>query len=757
MTQCARCAAPLEPGQENCPACGAPAPGRESPLGGGVADLRRHIDSVLGGKYEIVRELGRGGMGVVFLAHQKSLDRKICIKVLQPHLYSNAELVRRFQQEARQLSRLDHPNIVQILDVHDEGGLSFFLMPFIDGPSLREQLKADPKPPLPGVVRHLREIGSALAYAHRMGVIHRDVKPENVLIEPGTGRAILTDFGIAKAFDAAATAMTMTFTQIGSPRYMAPEQGENAAHVDGRSDQYGLGMIGYEMLAGRPCFDATNPAEILYQQKFEKPTPLDQLRPEAPVALRQALMRAIKKDRAERFATMDDFVAALEPEPVRTAAAKRGLPKSTGGVRAVRAGTGGLTKLGGRPLGIAASVVLLGIVGVGVTLALRGAEGKRVVPTSIREDAPNDQPTGNRDGANPGSRDGTNTGTQRGGVEPAGANHPEDPGSRGASDAGSSPPRASFVTPSEILTGRDAIFDAAGSSDLDDPRRDLEFRWDFEGDGRFDTNWLGTETASHEYASPGARRVVLEVRDPGGLTGRAERAIQVGSSPSSGTSTEFSGGNPGTGSGGESGVRASFASDPKAGTTSTQFRFDASASRDDFDSGASLEYRWDWDGDGVWDTSFGPAETASHAFDSVGRKRVRMEARNGSGQAAVASDIISVQAPSNPSEIIVDLIEKFRVAVQAEDFLALGANCYRGEVPNADRQLLKKIFNNAEKITVETGKQALEIGNDSRTIEARVSLRFRHAVSGESSSMKLRLSFTEVTKGEWKLLRTRED
>jgi hypothetical protein len=274
-------------------------------------EIYERLKEATEGKYEIIRELGRGGMAVVFLGYQKSLDREVAIKVLLPLLGYDPEIVERFTREARTQGRLDHPNIIQVYEIYNEGGLTFFTVPYISGESIRVFLQDYPQPPLEKVFRYLTQAADALAYAHRRGVVHRDVKPDNILVDKERDRVVLTDFGIAKALTAEKT-LTTPGDLLGTPQYMSPEQGEGRHDLDGRADQYSLGLVGYEMLAGRRPFLADNLAELMYKHRFEEPLSLDDIRPDAPRHLRQAIHRAICKDRDERFPTMDAFLAALE-------------------------------------------------------------------------------------------------------------------------------------------------------------------------------------------------------------------------------------------------------------------------------------------------------------------------------------------------------------------------------------------------------------------------------------------------------------
>jgi len=249
-------------------------------------------------------------MAIVFLGYQKSLDRQIAIKVLLPFLGFDTALVQRFLREARTQGKLDHPNIIKVYEVYNESGLTFFTMPYVSGPSLRALLEREPKLPLVKVHRYLCQAADALAYAHRREVIHRDVKPDNMVLDEDRDSIILTDFGIAKALTAETT-LTTPGDLLGTPHYMSPEQGEGRLDLDGRADQYSLGLVGYEMLAGRRPFEATSLAELMYKHRFENPEGLETLRPDVQLAFRVAIRRAIAKERTDRFPTMDAFLAAL--------------------------------------------------------------------------------------------------------------------------------------------------------------------------------------------------------------------------------------------------------------------------------------------------------------------------------------------------------------------------------------------------------------------------------------------------------------
>jgi serine/threonine protein kinase len=304
LSDCAKCHTPLPVGG-NCSQCGT----LSVENGPDLDELQERLARTLEGRYEITRLLGRGGMAVVFLAQDLVLERQVAIKVLPPDMTRDAQLVTRFQQEAKTAAKLDHPNIIPIYRVESEAGLVYIVMKYVSGQSLEDLLA---KGPLPITrVRHvLREAALALGHAHRRRIVHRDVKPANIMLDED-GRVILTDFGISKAVQDTAQ-LTGTGTIIGTPHYMAPEQARGQ-EVDGRADQYALAIVGHRVLTGKLPFDG--PAHsILYQQIFEQPPTVLDRRPDTPPDLRVALDRALAKDSKARFKTMEEFATAVSGE-----------------------------------------------------------------------------------------------------------------------------------------------------------------------------------------------------------------------------------------------------------------------------------------------------------------------------------------------------------------------------------------------------------------------------------------------------------
>ena len=274
-------------------------------MSGVLASLR----AALADRYRIEHELGAGGMATVYLAHDLKHDRDVAIKVLHPDLGA-ALGADRFLSEIRTTARLQHPHILPLLDSGDAGGLLYYVMPVVTGETLRARLAREHQLPIPDAVRIAREVASALDYAHRQQVIHRDIKPENILLHDG--QALVADFGIALAVQTAGgQRMTQTGLSLGTPQYMSPEQAMGEKHVDARSDIYALGAVTYEMLAGDPPFTGSSVQAIVAKVINERPTPVSTLRDTVPPGVEHAVLTALAKLPADRFATAAEFAAAL--------------------------------------------------------------------------------------------------------------------------------------------------------------------------------------------------------------------------------------------------------------------------------------------------------------------------------------------------------------------------------------------------------------------------------------------------------------
>jgi eukaryotic-like serine/threonine-protein kinase len=320
MSECVRCHTPLPVDGRFCSNCGAPSVelAHVCPPDP-TQELQDRLARTLAGRYEITRLLGRGGMAVVFLAQDLTLERQVAIKVLPPDLAHDTKLIPRFQQEAKTAAKLDHPNIIPIYRVESEAGLVYFVMKYVTGHSLEQMLEKGPIP-VDLARRVLGEAALALGHAHKRGIVHRDVKPANIMLE-SDGRVVLTDFGISKALEGG-SGFTGTGAIIGTPHYMAPEQAKGL-QVDGRADQYSLGVVGYQILTGKQPFDGSSHS-ILYKHVFEPPPRVFEARPDAPTDLVIALDRALSKEPEKRFASMEDFAAAVSGERSRTSQPARG-------------------------------------------------------------------------------------------------------------------------------------------------------------------------------------------------------------------------------------------------------------------------------------------------------------------------------------------------------------------------------------------------------------------------------------------------
>jgi len=292
--------------------------------------LGAHVASVLAPNYEVDSEIGRGGMGIVYCAMDKRLKRNVAIKLLPPELAFRADIRSRFLREAETAAQLSHPNIVPIYNVEERENLVYFIMAFIAGDNLATRLQEVGAMDPVDVRRILREVADALAYAHKRNVVHRDIKPDNILLDADSGRAMVTDFGIARALtDKGDSRLTATGMAIGTPAYMSPEQSAGESDIDGRSDLYSLGVVGYQMACGDLPFNAPNTPSMLVKHLSERPIPVDQRRLDLPPDLARVIMILLEKDPANRFPDATSVVTALSSgvmPTLRTAQAPASVP-----------------------------------------------------------------------------------------------------------------------------------------------------------------------------------------------------------------------------------------------------------------------------------------------------------------------------------------------------------------------------------------------------------------------------------------------
>ncbi len=274
------------------------------------------------GAYRIIEQLGQGGMATVYKAYHPALDRYVALKVLHLAFREDASFLMRFQREAKVIAKLEHPHIVPIYDYAEHQGQPYLVMKFIEGETLKARLARGPLAP-DEAVRILQAVGAALSHAHHQGILHRDIKPSNVLITPG-GEVFLADFGLARIAELGATTLSADML-LGTPHYISPEQGQGRRDLDAGTDIYSLGVVMYEIVVGRVPFTADTPFSIVHDHIF-KPLPLPRtVNPRVPEAVERVLLKALAKERADRYADVDALVTAfVESVHGRSTAVKAG-------------------------------------------------------------------------------------------------------------------------------------------------------------------------------------------------------------------------------------------------------------------------------------------------------------------------------------------------------------------------------------------------------------------------------------------------
>jgi serine/threonine-protein kinase len=280
-----------------------------------VADLTARLQSALGAEYEVGRTLGTGGFAVVFLVRDRNLKRDLAVKVLSPELVTSKTVLARFRREAETVAQLSHPNIVPLHFIGQQGDLLYLAMQCVDGGSLADRIAESGSMPVEVVRRAVTEVASALAHAHKRGVVHRDIKPQNVLVDGETGRCLVTDFGIARDVDS--RSLTASGLVLGTPAYLAPEQ-VTGSPSDHRADIYSLGLMAYEMLAGRQPFEGTTPMSAMMKRLSGPPEPISALRDDVPRDLEDVLDGCLVVDPKHRFQSAADVARALTGETPRS-------------------------------------------------------------------------------------------------------------------------------------------------------------------------------------------------------------------------------------------------------------------------------------------------------------------------------------------------------------------------------------------------------------------------------------------------------
>jgi serine/threonine-protein kinase len=302
--RCRACGEPLAAEVNFCQACGAASPALDWD-----ATVGERLQAALGARYSIIGELGRGGFAVVYSVRDLRRNRYLAVKVMRPSLLAAPRLRERFRREAELASQLDHPNILPVVFAGKGAGLVYYAMPRVRGVTLARRIEREGPLSSPEVLRIFGEIAAGLDHAHTRGVVHRDIKPANLLLNE-RGRVSIVDFGIAKALAVRGGTISLTGEIIGTPEYMSPEQALGGATLDARTDIYGLGVVGYEMLAGKVPFTSTTLHDVLARLVREAAPDVRVARPDVPEALALAVHRCMAKDPADRWPTAGDAAQA---------------------------------------------------------------------------------------------------------------------------------------------------------------------------------------------------------------------------------------------------------------------------------------------------------------------------------------------------------------------------------------------------------------------------------------------------------------
>jgi len=302
-----------------------------------VTDVLDRLRSALGERYVIERQVGEGGMATVYRAKDVKHERTVAVKVLRQEL-SVSLGADRFLREIRVAANLQHPNILGLYDSGESEGLLYYVMPFVEGESLRDRLNREQQLPLSDALQIVREAAEALQYAHERGIVHRDIKPENILLQGG--HAVVADFGIARAVSQASEdKLTQTGMAVGTPHYMSPEQSLGSEHVDARSDVYSLGCVLYETLIGQPPFTGPNAMAIMARHSMEVVPSLQVVRASVPDEVEDAVLQALEKTPADRFQTMKELAERLSEAEAEAAVARTAQRRASTAARRASAAT----------------------------------------------------------------------------------------------------------------------------------------------------------------------------------------------------------------------------------------------------------------------------------------------------------------------------------------------------------------------------------------------------------------------------------
>jgi len=426
------------------------------------AELLRKLKDSLGKHYELCELIGRGGFAEVFRVRDLWLKRDLALKAIRPDLTVSETLLARFRREAEAVAALRHPSIVPIYDFGEAEGIMYILMPLIKGESLKSLLVRDGRRPISEARRMLLEAAGALGSAHEAGIVHRDMKPENIMLEGKSRRVLVMDFGIAKVMDAAGdSTLTSSGTIVGTPHYMSPEQASGDPHLDHRTDQYSLAVVGYHMLTGSVPFEGESTRAILFKQMMESPRSMRELVPEVPEALMAAISRGMAKEPADRFPDIEAFAAAIEAAAVTDSKA-----------------TGVVAKPAKKPSKLPlmlAGAGLLAAVAVGVALLNRSPAAEPVTPPAAGSVAPPPAPVAGTSGA-PAGATGTLAVTPPPPPPPPAAAATDKKSAGDAKKAGitTTPQRTAAPAPPPPTTPAKNAVTCASAADGDD--RDLAFR-----------------------------------------------------------------------------------------------------------------------------------------------------------------------------------------------------------------------------------------------------------------------------------------